>query len=133
MVNVPLLRKVLEHITEHPDEHDQRKWAIRGGRGQDCGTAMCVAGHAVAMTGHEIAWPTWNDNGNGYNSSVARHTRDRGSDGWPRSIEDVAREELGLSQTESEWLFMGSNTLRVLWCVANRFSDGEIEVPERFL
>lgn len=44
--NLPLLRKVLDHIDAHPEEWRQSTYATV----TDCGTAHCIAGHAVAMT-----------------------------------------------------------------------------------
>jgi len=44
--NLPLLRKVLDHIDAHPEEWRQGGWAIE----TECGTACCIAGFAVAMT-----------------------------------------------------------------------------------
>lgn len=34
--NIPLLRKVMEHIESHPDEWDQNYWRTA----TDCGTAF---------------------------------------------------------------------------------------------
>lgn len=121
MVNVPLLRKVLEHITEHPNEHDQTEWATRV---EDCGTTMCVAGHAVAMTGYEIIWPA---------HSGTAATCERDGDLWGRSIEGAAMEELGLSSDQADQLFSGVNTLEGLWHIASHLTCDEIKVPERFL
>jgi hypothetical protein len=44
-VNVPLLRKTLEHIEAHPQEWDQAHW--------HCGTGMCFAGTACDLDGGE--------------------------------------------------------------------------------
>jgi hypothetical protein len=44
-VNVPLLRKTLEHIEAHPEEWDQAHWR--------CGTVMCFAGTACHLDGGE--------------------------------------------------------------------------------
>lgn len=42
-INVPLLRKTLEHIEAHPEEWNQSAWA--------CGTAGCFAWHAAMLDG----------------------------------------------------------------------------------
>lgn len=123
MVNVPLLRKVLEHITEHPNEHDQTDWATRV---EDCGTTMCVGGHAVAMTGYEIVWPS-------DHRYIGSATCKKDGDVWGRSIEGAAMEELGLSSDQADQLFNGNNTLQGLWHIASHLTCDEIEVPERFL
>lgn len=44
-VNVPLLRKTLEHIEAHPEEWDQSSWS--------CGTSGCFAYHAAMISGGE--------------------------------------------------------------------------------
>lgn len=114
-VNAPLLRKVLEHITEHPDEWFQGMWAKRSA----CGTACCVAGHVAVMTGHELIFDS-----DGEASFV--------QDG--RWISTVATEELRLPDQDPEsyepHLFAGFNSLPDLWRIANELTDGEIEIPE---
>lgn len=69
--NVPMLRKVYEHITQHPDAWDQERWGtarvdftkrVRDSYGRftrpsvetACKTAFCFAGHTVQMTGYEF-------------------------------------------------------------------------------
>lgn len=111
--NVELLRRVLEHITAHPEEHDQRVWA----RHTDCGTAMCLAGHAVTITGHAI------DYGKHSWSGLVYLTR------AGESIEDVAARELGLSDDQAENLFDPDNTRAELWREAAQITDGAIEIP----
>lgn len=120
MVNVPLLRKVLEHITEHPEEHSQHVWAARS----DCGTTMCVAGHAVSMTGHDMMYSSLG----AYGEAVGCTDKD----GVAYSIQAAAAKELDLSPSQASGLFHGANTLGALWRIANHITD-EIEVPERFL
>lgn len=51
--NLPLLRKVLDHIDAHPDEWYQATWGIQTERSA-CGTAFCIAGHAIAMSGEHV-------------------------------------------------------------------------------
>lgn len=45
--NLPLLRKVLAQIDQHPEEWNQQEWFTETA----CGTAACVAGHACLMSG----------------------------------------------------------------------------------
>lgn len=64
VLNVPLLRKTLEHIEAHPDDWNQCFW-----RGvsyvAECGTAMCFAGWACELAGGVWAGPAsdfmWGD------------------------------------------------------------------------
>lgn len=109
-INAPLLRKVLDHITAHPEEWDQTDWASM----TSCGTACCVAGHAAVMTGHTPDF-------RGYGSTHVT------SDG--RYICDVAREELRLEHWQADDLFAVCYTLKDLWRIASEFTDGEIEIP----
>ncbi len=118
-VNVELLRKVLEFITEHPDEWEQAEWLSRS----TCGTAGCVAGWAVVMDGQEIEWePDVLDNGlTGYRASGTKQGL---------RIDDAAREALGLTPFEASEMFMAYNDLPYLWHLAREFTGGEIEPPE---
>jgi len=66
--NLPLLRKVLDHIDAHPQEWNQDLWGVNfplydqwaSKEYTRCGTAFCIAGHAVTMAGAE---PVWEDDG----------------------------------------------------------------------
>ena len=42
-LDIPLLRKTLEHIDAHPEEHSQGEWVCKSG--------MCIAGHASILGG----------------------------------------------------------------------------------
>jgi hypothetical protein len=112
-VNVDLLQKVLDYITEHPAEWDQGYYA-RKTRKSPCGTAACVAGHTVAMTGHVLNW-------DGRQVFTCDTTKD---DVW-----NVAELELGLTFDEADELFDPDNTLADLWLRAAEFTDGAIEIP----
>lgn len=109
-VNVPLLRKVMEHITEHPEEHDQQQW---------CGTACCIAGHAALMTG-------WQMQTFSCGSTSSYLTRD----GLRDHAESIAMEELGLGRAEAYELFSGHNTLDDIWSIVDELTDGEIMRPD---
>jgi hypothetical protein len=41
-MNKPLLRKIASYIETHPRQYNQGEW---------CGTACCVAGHALVLSG----------------------------------------------------------------------------------
>lgn len=43
--NVELLERVMQHIQDHPEQHNQREWIEN-----DCGTAACFAGWAVQFS-----------------------------------------------------------------------------------
>lgn len=52
-INVPLLRKTLEYVTEHPEEWRQWTWGARVSS-LSCGTAGCFAHHAARLDGGEL-------------------------------------------------------------------------------
>lgn len=118
-VNVPLLRKVLEHITEHPEEWDQTVWA----RPTACGTAYCVAGWAVTMAGLTVDMERLNNAG--YRGTL--------TDGRP--VWDAAAALLGvpkvdfLDDAEGD-IFDPCNDLHDIWRIASELTHGEIEIPE---
>jgi hypothetical protein len=112
MIDVARLRKELEYITAHPEEWDQSTWGRRTTR--SCGTVACLAGNTVLHADEEVVWEL------GRMIGV--------NDG--QSIPERARELLGLNEVEAEDLFAGGNSLRMLWRMASRFTDGEIQVPE---
>jgi len=121
--NLPLLRKVLTQIDNEPDSWEQSHWALQWdstwGRSdllhrqpklidgvltipepQDmsCGTAFCVAGHALSMTG----WtPQWNLEGQANYWSPPGYT-----DGDALVMAEYAAQDvLGLNNAEATLLF----------------------------
>lgn len=104
-VNVELLQRVLDHITTHPEEHDQTWWAVR----DRCGATYCMAGHTVVMAGHRIDWD---------------------STDWPACLPDgfftTAARELGLSTYVAGRFFLDAVTIDDLWDLAEEISDGEV-------
>lgn len=113
-IDVPLLRKALEHITSHPEEWDQEQWATK----TMCGTAFCLAGHVAVMAGHKLAWERCCSD-----DFTASFTTDG------EAIYDVARRLLGLGLGQAQDLFSGANDLERLWELAFRYTDGEIRTP----
>lgn len=94
--NLPLLRKVLDHIDAHPEEWNQAQFAPQVG---DCKTTYCVAGHAVAMTQGVIPATVV------IAGCYAVAPADRSGD-W----EQAGREALGLTRPEASAMFYGSMT-----------------------
>lgn len=114
-INEPLLQKTLDHITAHPEEHDQAIWMVRG---PECGTLGCAAGWAVVFAGHELKFMPIGT-GDGW-----RETALRVDDG--RWVQHAAREELGLTVGQSADLFAGGNTVDDLWRFAEEWTDGRV-------
>lgn len=113
MVNVPLLRKELEHVTHHPKEWNQTVWLRRWIPNQ-CGTLGCLAGNTVLHAGLELR--------------LEPEGTYMPMDGY--TIKHHATNLLGLTVCQANALFDGSNSLLDLWSIANRITDGEIEVPQ---
>lgn len=92
-----------------PEATDDYNWS----KVEECGTAMCIAGHAAAMTGW---FPTIDTSTScdGQNhprvswSSVSRRKHD--SYLYARNVSDVAEEALGLHPAEASRLFAGGAT-----------------------
>jgi len=110
-INAPLFRKVLEHLTAHPDAHNPGAW--RG----------CIAGHTVLLAGHTLV----RTNGSRL-YWVSDDVRDRAGK-RRRSIAGVATVDLGLTIGQAERLFRPRNTLADLWRLASTFTSGEITPP----
>jgi len=117
-VNVPLLRKMLEHITAHPEEWDQDTWASES-ETSTCGTSFCLAGHVVNSLGHPLVWRENLD-----------HTAYCLADGQLRTIESVAIHALGIDNHDADCLFAASNSLYDLWNTARDITNGEIDIPD---
>ena len=110
--NLPLLRKALAHIDAHPDEWAQSSWATRTAA-SSCGTAFCLAGHAVAMSGGDLHW----DELSGLASDVTM------PGGSPMSIQDAARDALGLTGIEAHYLFAIKNSRAGIQFIAEAIAD----------
>ncbi|QJY46695.1 hypothetical protein [Pseudonocardia broussonetiae] len=111
-VNEDLLRRVLDHITTHPDQHSQDWWARR----TDCGTVACIAGHTVLLTGHTIDFETPDEYGNHGTKLIDR-----------RRVEDVAAELLGLNAEQAWRLFHDAVDLQACWAAARSITGGRIQ------
>uniref|UniRef100_UPI003F49756E hypothetical protein n=1 Tax=Pseudonocardia sp. CA-138482 TaxID=3240023 RepID=UPI003F49756E len=109
-INVPDLRKGLEHVTAHMDEWNQGAWAERSW----CGTKCCLAGTVTLQAGADLDW------GN----------REAFSLTTGQTIRSFAMQRLGLTEDQAFDLFNANNTLRRLWTLAREFSRGEIDVPD---
>lgn len=128
-INTPLLLKALEHVTDHPEEHDQDGWAMRS---PFCGTTYCLAGHVVRMTGHDIKWQTPSEEGVPGEEVASQVAEPVLIDGTTETrISVVAAHELGLDEAQADQLFLGCATVAELWALAYAYSNGEIQVPEQ--
>jgi hypothetical protein len=115
-VNVPLLRKTLEHIEAHPEEWFQGVWS--------CGTAGCFAWHAAMLDGAEPI--------KGFPSYVPADSDDPSDDVYPASddhpacvhVAPRAARVLGIG-SEAHPLFRASNSLDDLRRIVGRLTTKE--------
>lgn len=116
MVNVALLQKALDFITEHPEQWHQGDWMTR----TSCGTACCLAGTIALMEGYKPVWEDYMDRAD---------TAQLSPDSYGKSVFSIAQEALNIKVGQADDLFWGSNGLATLWELAFEFSDGQIKTP----
>lgn len=134
--DIPRLRKVLEHVTAHPEEWYQASYAVDisdrrraylanlsgetaidvGSRGDFCGTALCFAGQTVVDAGYT---PVWTPHRITTSLCLAPGLVDTN---YTELISDVAQTLLGLTDKEQDELFDGHNTLEDLWRIAREIA-----------
>lgn len=133
--HVAVMRKTLEHVLAHPDEHDQSSW----GWSYDlverrelphvpaCGTSYCFAGHAaVTVSG---ATPIYDAGAYGSLSAVVPPGVSLTDPDQHRDVSTYAVEVLGLPDHEtSVFLFAGDNTLVDLADLVHEYTDGRVDL-----
>ncbi|MGH3985924.1 MAG: hypothetical protein ACRDTZ_01220 [Pseudonocardiaceae bacterium] len=116
-VNATRLQSALEHITAHPEEHDQSVWSRPLPTG---GTAGCLAYHAALVAGYTMD-PGLADIVDGLNAYV------RSPSGQvAEHVEQVARRELGLDAPQARRLFDPLQKIDSLWAIAEEITDGQV-------
>ena len=118
--NYPLLRKTLEHIEQHPEEHEQDVW----GKQTPCGTSFCFAGHALNIGGAKLSWgekPNWWD----LCHPDKAYIPDMDGAILPGQTDildphSAARELLGLSEAEASHLFWAGRTIKGIRTFVNK-------------
>jgi hypothetical protein len=94
-LNIELIDRIIAHLTEHPEEHNQKIW----GRRDECGTRACVAGWAIILSGHDL-WKVKTSN------LVNRRYEVLSFHGLNNSPSIVAGKLLGLSRDQQNCLFL---------------------------
>jgi hypothetical protein len=110
--NLNLIREVLSVIKENPERWNQSIWMSSPEPKFTCGTAMCVAGHAVSISDLDIKWVY---------SRWDKEYRGTLEDG--RMIAKVAQELLGLTENEANTLFDANNTFAELKTIAKQIAE----------
>lgn len=120
-MNIERMQKLLDHVTAHPEEHDQNTW----GQKTACGTTMCLAGHAVEMFGAGIAWMPLDPYSRDPDTVQAVAIFDKTG----REIPEAAAELLDLTLDEMTHLFYTAQTADDLWKTASVYTRGKLELP----
>lgn len=109
MRNLELLKATREFILKNPAKHDQADWIEV--REEQCNTTMCFAGHAAVLAGAEQPrdFFSWRVDEDGKLTEVVNGYRSGGM-----LIEDYAREKLGMTYAEAEWIFYCMDNSTVL-------------------
>ena len=114
-IDIPLLRKTLEHIKAHPEEWDQSSWR--------CDTGMCFAGWAVTLVGREWATPKDHPAASFVEARPGEpEACSPGRIGYDNKItlpkvimaDAAAIHELGIDEDTADYLFDGSNSIETL-------------------
>lgn len=118
-INEPLLQKVMDHVTAHPEEFDMAEWATQK---PDCGTTLCIAGHAAVMAGHDLSWSWWQRSPG--SPPVLTAARTTGG----HLIKRVAQEALGLTDEQAYRLFldMVDRPLDRIWDHVEELTEGRV-------
>ncbi|RNG26435.1 hypothetical protein EEJ42_14915 [Streptomyces botrytidirepellens] len=117
MPNATLAARIRNEINERPEHYDQHDWfsgdVLRPDEDLNapvhCGTTLCVAGYAAHFTGHVLL---------ASGSAVVPDTSRR------QDIEWVAREELGLTDADAEWLFHPMRTQEEVLVALDQLAGG---------
>lgn len=114
---------------------DQTSWGreLKGETPESCGTSYCMAGQAAAQAGFVmVGGRPHRENEIVYDYCVPLNDKDN-PEVEPRSISDVGRETLGLSDREAGYLFDGDNDLKSIVTIAGWIANkhGEVlDIPE---
>lgn len=110
--NVELLERVMQHIDDHPAQHDQEVWL------DECGTAACFAGWACLLSGWQV--------GAVDNSMTIPTATVFSPDGLQElGVGTTARDLLGLTTDEAAQLFNSMNTRDELRLMVKDLVNGD--------
>lgn len=98
--NAQLAYCVLDHIAAHPEQWRQREWISRP-KGNECGTAGCMAGWACLLSGDQPHWG-W--------KRLTSHKVVDSSDHDVHYVMERAQFLLGIGEDDAYELFHEDNT-----------------------
>lgn len=132
--HVAVMRKTLEHVLAHPDEHEQGSWGWSYDLTDErvssdvpaCGTSFCFAGHAaVTVAG---ATPLWEEGEFGMLTVVVPPGVPVTDVDQHHDVAIYAAEVLGLQPDDSGFLFAGTNTLVDLAELVYDYTDDRVDL-----
>lgn len=150
MVNTPALQKALDFVTEHPEQHDQERWATAprkqiaaaleasGGRTArmpvECGTSYCLFGAALVLHGYQFVALPRGDAWNRLSYVAPKLPKDAAVAELAAYVEpifarDAGQSVLELDDDQSCELADSNNTLLDLWALGWMFSGGTLVLP----
>lgn len=121
MANAGLLKLTMDYITLFPEKHDQSDWV------NPCDSTMCFAGHAAMLTGATFKNKIYSETGEWMVDAVSgKHKRWDWDDESQNLVEiqTWARDQLGLTQREADYLFSDRRTVWQLKEAVQKFSNG---------
>jgi hypothetical protein len=148
--DIPLMRKVFDHIKVNQELWNQENWAVSLDRDvadglavetDHCGTAYCFAGWVAALDGYTHMAYTLDISESGPDARrilpqphepppTGASTALADDDGWTVNVSDYAQARLGLNNYWASGLFDGDNTLKDLEEIINLMERAEIEEVE---
>lgn len=139
---IQLFRMTLEFITQRRDAHNQDDWLIITDEekaseligvdvtpqnvGHACGTAGCLAGNAVILSGR---YPIRIFDPFDYDEPYLKILINGEWKSVSPEIEPLAIKLLDLTMEQAATLFAPGNTLGFLWAIAELITDGAIVAP----
>lgn len=127
--NIPLLLATMAMIKVFPEKHDQGSWV------DPCNTTMCFAGHAAVIAGATFDRNIHDDADSWIVDPEGKHVPEveayDNGDYWSGSrkegykfIEEFAKEKLGLSKREADYMFHHSRSRDQIEQAVHMFSQG---------
>lgn len=115
--NTELLERVMQHITDHPEQHNQSMWV------NECGTAACFAGWATLLSGWYVQRVA--------PSKVVYVAHQ--DDLRDFLVNDLAVELLGITNDEADVLFGYGNSREMLQLMVKDLVNGDaLREPEDY-
>lgn len=111
-MNTELLQRTMQHLLDHPEQHDQQVWV------SECGTTACFAGWALKLSGVDQFMTL----------TKCHQTNSTWQDceyyGKTHTIQGLAQGLLDLTDEQTEILFDDFNTIPMLELMVKDLVNG---------